>query len=151
MMTKITMLFCIYQSRQYNGVNKFNQLWWWLIKDFKAHIVALVGTSTFFAKKSSKCWCLELLHSFGVSCMVIRYTITVQSDLETSYFGFLFLLIAEKSHLMDWLCAMKKQKMSLPWCNDKRAMATLSGTDCSIKAKLAHAELSLELIIAALV
>ena len=91
------------------------------------------------------------MHSVGVSCMVIRYTITVQSDLETSYFGFLFLLIAEKSHLMDWLCAMKKQKMSLPWCNDKRAMATLSGTDCSIKAKLAHAELSLELIIAALV
>ena len=84
--------------------------------------------------------------------MVIRYTITVQSDLETSYFGFLFCpLIAEKSHLMDWLCAIKKQKMSLPWCNDKRAMATLSGTDCSIKAKLAHAELSLELIIAALV
>ena len=34
---------------------------------------------------------MELLHSVGVSCMVIRYTITVQSDLETSDFGFLFL------------------------------------------------------------
>ena len=54
---------------------------------FLSHSIPL----SLMVSKASTFLCLELLHSVGVSCMVIRYTITVQSDLETSDFGFLFL------------------------------------------------------------